>query len=156
MNKSFITFVILVIIFIGGYFLLKSPEAQAPTQVPNTNSENSSTSAGNKVEKVVSNMVTYTDAGYSPSTLTVKVGTTVTFKNMSSASMWTASAMHPSHTAYSGTSLSEHCPDVSGTAFDECGSAKPGDSWSFIFNKVGTWKYHNHVNTSHFGTIVVQ
>ncbi len=100
--------------------------------------------------------VTYTDSGYLPSELTIKAGDTVTFKNESSLGMWTASAMHPSHTVYSGTSLQEHCPDAANTSFDECTSAQPGQSWSFTFSKTGTWEYHNHVKAHDFGKIIVE
>jgi plastocyanin len=86
----------------------------------------------------------------------IKKGETVTFKNQSSNSMWPASAMHPTHRVYSGTSLDEHCPDTTGTAFDACKGFLPGQSWSFIFNKTGTWKYHDHLNPSATGTVVVE
>lgn len=102
------------------------------------------------------NIVTYTDSGYSPRTLKVKVGETVTFKNQSLQAMWPASDFHPTHRVYSGTSLQEHCPDTTGTAFDACTEIQPGDSWSFTFNKQGTWKYHDHLSPSHTGTIIVE
>jgi plastocyanin len=70
--------------------------------------------------------------------------------------MWPASAFHPTHTVYSGTSLSEHCPDTAGTAFDACKGFLPGQSWSFKFTKAGTWKYHDHLNPGATGTIVVE
>ena len=101
-------------------------------------------------------MVTYTDAGYSPVALTVKKRETVTFKNQSSRSMWTASAMHPTHRVYSGTSLDEHCPDAAGTAFDACKGFLPGESWSFKLDKTGIWKYHDHLNPGVFGSITVE
>lgn len=100
--------------------------------------------------------VVYKNSGYFPSTLTIKVSDTVVFKNESSSGMWTASATHPSHMVYSGASLEEHCPDLENIAFDECGSAQPGESWSFTFVKKGTWGYHNHVKPSHFGKITVE
>lgn len=102
------------------------------------------------------NIVVYTDSGYSPNTLRVKVGTNITFKNQSSRAMWPASDLHPTHRLYSGTSLTEHCPDTAGTAFDACTGIQPGNSWSFTFNKKGTWKYHDHLNPSSIGTIIVE
>jgi plastocyanin len=105
---------------------------------------------------VKENVVTYTDAGYSPNALTIKKGETVTFKNQSSRSMWPASAIHPTHRVYSGTSLDEHCPDTAGTAFDACKGFLPSQSWSFTFNKTGTWKYHDHLNPGATGVVVVE
>ncbi|OHA25032.1 MAG: hypothetical protein A3D52_00625 [Candidatus Taylorbacteria bacterium RIFCSPHIGHO2_02_FULL_44_36] len=93
---------------------------------------------------------TNTNSGYSPSILTVKKGETVTFKNQSSQSMWTASAVHPTHRAYptSGGCL--------GSTFDACAGVQSGNSWSFKFDISGTWKYHNHLNPGDTGTIVVE
>ena len=102
------------------------------------------------------NVVIYTDTGYEPSTLNLKVGETVTFRNDSSHAMWTASDAHPSHTTYDGTNLSEHCNNPSATTFDECKSAQPGEEWSFTFTKAGSWKYHNHVRPGDTGTITAE
>ena len=101
-------------------------------------------------------VVTYSGNGFSPNALTVPKGATVVFKNESSKGMWPASAMHPTHIVYSGTSLSEHCPDPQNTAFDACTSIPVGRQWSFRFDKTGTWGYHDHLNPSYFGKIVVQ
>jgi hypothetical protein len=67
--------------------------------------------------------------------------------------MWVASNPHPAHTGYDGTSRQQHCPNTANTAFDECA---PGSTYSFTFNKVGTWGYHNHMNPGSQGTVIVQ
>ena len=85
--------------------------------------------------------VTYTDSGYTPNTITVKKGTTVTWTNESTGGMWTASAVHPTHQLLPG--------------FDHLKSVAKGGTYSYAFEKVGTWKYHNHVNASDTGTVVV-
>ncbi len=96
------------------------------------------------------NVITYTDAGYSPATLQIKKGETVTFKNQSGQSMWTASAAHPTHTVYPTTG------GCIGSTFDACQAVQPGDSWSFRFDVSGAWKYHNHLSPGDAGTIVVK
>ena len=96
--------------------------------------------------------VTYNGSTYSPQEVTIRKGGTVTWKNASGANMWVASAQHPTHTAYSGTSRTEHCPDTSRTAFDQCVG---GGDYSFTFAKVGTWGYHDHLNSSAFGKVIV-
>lgn len=163
MNKTFVTILILIVVVVGGYFLLRGGDVQAPagdtsetSGMPVSNTETPETVVDTTSTKPVEIVVTYTDAGYSPSTINVKLGTTVTWVNDSSISMWTASAVHPSHTAYSGTALQAHCPDTTGTAFDACAGVAPGASWSFTFNKAGSWKYHNHLKASDFGTVVVE
>ncbi len=100
--------------------------------------------------------VIYTDKGFSPGNVTIPLGTRVTFVNQSAKSMWVASVVHPSHSVYSGTSLSQHCPDTTNSSFDECTAVAAGASYSFTFTKVGTWGYHNHVQAGDFGKVVVQ
>lgn len=107
-------------------------------------------------QPVPENIIVYSDSGYSPSKITIKTGDKVIFKNESSDKMWTASAVHPFHSVYSGTSLEKHCPDTEGVSFDECEGIQPGESWSFKFDKKGEWGYHNHLETSHFGKIIVE
>lgn len=95
-------------------------------------------------------VVLYTDSGYSPSSLTVKKGDTVTFKNESAREIWPASAKHPTHEVYPATG------GCIGSAFDACRGLKNGEEWSFTFNISGTWNYHDHLNPQHFGSIIVE
>lgn len=155
MNKLIVGVIVIVIVAIGGYFLF-SQNAQSPTT--NTNTENSQTPDTDSTSSPVATTheVMYTNSGYSPLEITVKVGESVTFKNMSSFGMWTASAMHPSHAVYGGSSLQQHCPDTANTSFDQCESVQSDQTWTFTFTKTGTWAYHNHTNASHFGKVIVQ
>lgn len=85
--------------------------------------------------------VTYADSGFSPQTITVKKGTTVTFANSAGTGMRVASALHPTHQLLPG--------------FDQLKSAGKGGTYEYTFTKVGTWKYHNHMNASDTGSVVV-
>lgn len=96
--------------------------------------------------------VTYSSSGFSPSEITIRRGGTVTWRNEGGGTMWVASAMHPTHTTYSGTTLQEHCDTLSNDSFDQC---QNGGTYSFTFDKVGTWAYHNHSQSSHFGRVIV-
>ena len=87
-------------------------------------------------------IVSYTDEGFTPAVLTVKTGTTVTFKNDSGELMWVASNPHPTHTGYA--------------AFDADVGMTQGGIYTFTFNSIGTFGYHNHLNPSRAGTIIVQ
>lgn len=95
-------------------------------------------------------VITYTDTGFTPNILTVKKGTTVTFKNDSAGDIRVASNPHPIHDGYPtrGGCIS--------STFDSCANIAPGQSWSFTFDESGTWGYHNHLNPTVTGTIVVQ
>jgi len=146
MNKTFSAILVLVVVILGGYFLFKN-SAQAPSD----QALNPTASATEE-----SKIIVYSETGYTPAALAVKVGDTVVFKNESAKNMWPASAMHPTHTAYSGTTLSEHCPDIENNAFDACQGIVPGESWSFTFEKIGEWKYHDHLTPSYFGKITVE
>lgn len=103
-------------------------------------------------------VVTLTDAGFTPSTVTVAVGDTVRFVNDSSRGMWVGADEHPTHTEYDGTSTREHC--VNGTAvggtFDQCAATARGSSYEFTFTKAGTFGYHNHTGASSVGTVIVR
>ncbi len=96
--------------------------------------------------------VAYGSNGFSPAEVTVKVGDTVTWTNQSGNNLWIASATHPTHIVYSGTTLAQHCGDVADVSFDQC---KNGDTYSFTFKKAGTWAYHNHSGSSQFGKVIV-
>ena len=81
---------------------------------------------------------------------------TVTYSDSGSKMMWTASAVHPTHKAYPGSDI-VFCgmPQLTG-AFDACRGYDSGESWEFRFNEAGTWKYHNHLQPNHTGTIVIE
>lgn len=103
-------------------------------------------------------VVTLTDAGFSPATVTVSAGQTVRFVNDSSRSMWIGADEHPTHTEYDGTSTREHCVDGAavGGAFDQCQAVPRGASWEFTFTKAGTFGFHNHTGASSVGTVIVR
>lgn len=80
--------------------------------------------------------------GFSPSTITVRLGQTVVFTNNTNQEFWPASDFHPTHALY---------PE-----FDPKQPVSAHESWSFTFTKPGKWTYHDHLNPTHVGTIVVQ
>lgn len=162
MNKFIIAIIFVAIVILGGYFFFNStyqptssvyqPSYEQTSPQPNINTQPSVA----EVPTVNENIITYTDTGYSPNTITIKNGETIIFKNQSSRSMWPASAMHPTHRLYSDTSLDEHCPDTTNSAFDACTGILFGAQWSFKFNKTNSWKYHDHLSPNNFGTIIVK
>ncbi len=122
-------------------------ENQAVTKVTSTY-----TNAAEQTEYIIE----ITSAGFNPTVLRVKRGDTVTFVNKDSNVHWPASDIHPTHTVYDETSLSEHCPNTDGTAFDSCYGLQEEEKFSFKFDKSGSWKYHDHLNPNYIGTIVVE
>ena len=85
--------------------------------------------------------VRYDGVAFNPKQSVVESGTTIMFVNESNVDMWVASNPHPTHTDYSG--------------FDALQAIKPGRSYSFKFTKIGTWGYHNHLDPSQTGTVMV-
>lgn len=76
--------------------------------------------------------VTYNPEGITPKEINIRIGDTLEFRNSDLKPHWPASAPHPSHADY---------PE-----FDAKKPLNPGDKWSFKFLKVGTWKFHDHLN----------
>ena len=72
-----------VILIVVVVFLVMGRADEAPVSVP--------VSEGT----LETNTVVFTDSGFSPAALTVRVGDTVVFENRSSMDFWPASAMHP-------------------------------------------------------------
>lgn len=101
-------------------------------------------------------VITFTDSGYSPNEVTIKKGERVTFINDSSVAMWPATAIHPTHRVYPNSDIGKCGTPEASAMFDACRAISSGESYSFIFNEVGTWKYHDHLNLGNFGTIVVE
>ena len=143
----------LILVIISGLVLAGCFHQPKPTPQPLTEVNDTTTqfpTQDNLVDETIvatpaaeamteATVITYSDSGFSPKSVTVKAGTTVKFESVAEAGMWVASAPHPAHTDYPG--------------FDQ---KQTGTIYQFTFTKVGTWKYHNHVNTSHTGTIVVE
>lgn len=150
MKKSYL---IVGLIIVVGAIILFSGGNDESADIPDNPAGDEVTNGGAMAEGVI---ITYTDEGFAPATLTIKKGDKVTFRNGSSVVIWPATAIHPTHTVYPGSDI-EKC----GTAeevniFDACREIAPGSSYSFTFNEAGRWNYHNHKNVSKFGSIVVE
>src|SRR3989338_94647 len=117
-----------------------------PGSVPSSGEEENASTLGEQVPATQEPLfVAYTDTGFSPSVLRVKVGDAVVFTNASSGTMRTASASHPTHKVYPTTG------GCVGSTFDTCAGIEFGASWTFRFDFAGTWGYHNHFHPSFTG-----
>src|SRR3989344_4972668 len=133
--KNFIWALVVVVILGGGYLLWQNNAAPAT----DTDSVVTPTPTPTPTAPMTA-VITYSADGFGPAEVTIKKGGTVTWTNTSGGNMWIATGPHPAHTGYSDTSLSEHCPDSDGTAFDQCAN---GATSAYTFDQVGTWPYHN-------------
>lgn len=101
-------------------------------------------------------VVHMTKNGFTPQRVSVSPGETVIFENTGNNKHWPASDDHPTHAKYDGTRLKEHCSATTTDTFDSCQGVRPGDSWSFTFNKVGVHNFHDHLWPHLKGKVVVQ
>ena len=100
----------------------------APTATPTAAATPTTAPAAN------GNSITIANFAFAPATLTVKVGTKVTWTNNDSAT---------------------HTVTADQGAFDS-GDLPTGQSFSFTFTKAGTYSYHCAIHSSMVATIVVQ
>ncbi len=145
---SIVSILALVIaLLIAGCISYKQPETPATTT---EETEAPPTPPTPAIPETKENTVEITSAGFNPSTVTIKAGDKVTFTNKDTSTHWPASAVHPTHTDYPETG------GCIGSKFDACKGLAQGESWSFTFNEKGSWNYHDHLNPSLKGTIVVE
>jgi len=133
--------VIVIIIIAALAYTFWPKQSEAPSvSAPITVSTTPLVTASSSPEQNV--IVTYSDKGFSPEVIEVAQGGTVTFKNESVRDMWVASNDHPSHLLYS--------------EFDAKKGYTPGSEYGFTFEKVGSWKYHDHLKASLGGIVIVK
>ncbi len=135
--------IILAIIFIGvlgiaGFLLLKG---NLNTTKVNSGSLNQNSQPTQANKNVPTANINVSASGFEPLTLKVKTGTRVIWINKSGTQATVNSDPHPTHTLWSFLNLGQ---------FDN------GSSVSVVFEKRGTYTYHNHFNPSQKGTVVVE
>ncbi|MBI2620732.1 cupredoxin domain-containing protein [candidate division WWE3 bacterium] len=133
----------------GGIFLVRNLTSEGPkeneeskektvmTEKPEMTDEEGAAVLSEPVVTIV-----YTEDGFSPNVVTVKKGDKVRWVNESSAMMWVASAVHPTHQLY---------PE-----FDQRETVDRGGVYEFAFDKIGDWKYHSHTNPSITAAVIVE
>jgi len=143
--QKFTVILSVILILVGGVVILRQ---QLSTPKPTQN-----TTIGEETRNVKTVTITYGDNGFSPSEITIAKGSIVKFINKSRLPLWVASDPHPEHTDYpefdSVHGLMEY-PDER-------------DDYTFSFDKVGKWKFHNHsvsgydaAETVHPGLVIVK
>lgn len=128
---SAVVIVILVIVavlaVVLGFFLVNRHNQ---TQAPQTSS---STSSSSSTTPTATSTVTIQNFDFSPSAITVKKGTTVTWINKDS---------------------SAHTVTADDKSFDS-GTIAAGKSYTHSFDTVGTFAYHCSIHTSMKGSVIV-
>ncbi|MEK7561229.1 MAG: hypothetical protein AAB539_04745 [Patescibacteria group bacterium] len=82
------------------------------------------------------------ETGFYPAVLVIRPGDIVHFTTETGNSFWPASDMHPTHAVY---------PE-----FDPKKPIAPDAEWSFRFDRIGRWEYHDHLHSLRHGIIEVR
>ncbi len=85
--------------------------------------------------------VTFRSGAFDPARIEIRAGQTVRFENASGGAVRPASHIHPTHEIY---------PE-----FDSRRAIRSGESWAFEFDRAGYWRYHDHLDPSRTGLVVV-
>ena len=134
---------VIVVVLVGGYFLFAKSN-NGPTGSTTNTIPQPTVSITDKVTQenpVGQTTVILSDKGFIPFTLAVKAGTKVTWINKSGGTATVSSDPHPTHTNYPPLNLGK---------FDD------GAALTLTFDKAGTYSYHNHLNPSQKGIIMVR
>ena len=127
--------VLLAVAALVAILLLTPKDNPGPSNTSNSTTQNTSTEKQAGVA-----LITFTDEGFSPAMLTVKKGTVVTVENKSTNSVQFSSDDHPAHTDNTEMNMSV---------------LAPGESGTFTAETVGTHGFHDHIDDSKTGTLVV-
>jgi len=86
--------------------------------------------------------INITASGFVPSTVTIHKGDYVMFTNKDTDQHWPASDPHPIHNGYPG--------------FDAKRGLSQGQTYTFQFERTGTFGFHDHLNPTVTGKVIVQ
>lgn len=149
MSKNLLALPIIVILLLaGGYFAYtkysgnKPADSQSSTPSASSTETTTPTPEGtSSAQTMGQNMIKITATGFEPKVITIKAGETITWINQDTKIRNISSDPHPQHTAY---------PDLNK------GNIAAGKEVSLAFPKAGTYKYHDHLQATQTGTVVVE
>jgi plastocyanin len=162
-KKSLIIGIIIVLVVVGAVLIQRGGGDQAAELSQQTSDENPPAGPNDPTidPPIIDDaedpvVITFTNNGFNPRSVTVEVGVPVVFKNESSDDFWPASAVHPTHSVYPGSDIEKCGGPEEDLIFDSCGGVAPGESWSFSFDTEGEWGYHDHLDSKNTGMIVAE
>lgn len=143
MKKIAIIIIIVLVVAAGAFALTRedNPVNTATNTAPSTTTDVTSQETITSTDESTASVITYSNSGFAPASITVRSGDTITIKNSSSSALEFDSDPHPVHTDDRELNI---------------GAVQPGESKTATLTTKGTWGYHNHLNSSETGTIKVQ
>lgn len=124
-----IIFAAIAVGIVGALLIISNNKDKQPTSTP-------------VVTPADSSSVVISANGFNPTSIAVKKGTQVTWTNTDSKPHQVASDPHPTHTNFPALTDDE--------------ALNKDESYSFTFEKAGTYTYHDHLNPSKTGTVIVE
>lgn len=148
-KKLIIGIVLLCLLIIGGSLVYAFTSGKIPGAQPTPSATQTPVQTQTYSTPVIPDppvfsgkqVINLTKSGFDPATIRIKKGTLIQWINQSGTAASVNSANHPTHQVYPSLNLGKF-PDGAGV--------------SLIFNDSGTYKYHNHLNPSQTGTVVVE
>lgn len=143
MNSKIVLGLLSVLIIGGAYLLLSntSTKQTAPQPAAQPTPTQAVATPTLEVKQASEALVDVTENGFSPTTVTIKKGTKVVWTNKTSRVVTVNSTPHPIHTDYPPLNLGPFTKDA---------------SVELMFDKSGTYTYHNHREPSMTGTVIVE
>ncbi len=152
MRRGFVTiFVLVAIVIVAGILILfkSGKKVDLDSGVDNLD-------VVSRIKAQQTFTIIITDEGYSPQTLNIGEGDKVVWRHEGIQQNWPASASHPTHKVYPNSGIEKCGTEDDDVIFDACHGLENGDEWTFTFDEVGSWNYHDHLNPNLWGTIVVK
>lgn len=140
--------VLIAMLFIGGFFYIRSQQTSGPPQPQVAQPEQTETPSPQELlspsptDQTQEVTVEINTSGFSPAKITIKASGKVTWVNNDTQNHQVNSAIHPTHLLY--------------PPLNTIGLLKPAEKKSLIFPDKGTYRYHDHLNPSLTGSVVVE
>jgi len=161
MNKTLTIVIVVAVVIVGGYLawgylypagMSYAPQpaeqgAYAPLPAPKPEASTMPSATPQTFN------IDCKDGAFVPNQVSIKKGDTVTWTNVNCNPTWPASGVHPTHNVY--PQHTGACAKIGGSDFDACHGLKVGESWSFKFDYVGDWQFHDHLNPKDTGAVNV-
>jgi hypothetical protein len=136
-----IALAVLVALFVFGGIALVGLNSQNNASSGGTTTQNSSPNLNATEDKDVDATITYTGKGFEPNLGTVSVNSSIRVRNRSVRVLKFMSDPYP-------TEIDE--PEFN------VGTLNPGDNKTFFVTQKGRWGYHNALDASETGQLIVQ
>ena len=141
-RSTLLTIIVIAILIVGGAAALthksnKATNTTQPTSSSTQNKSNTSSTSSNSNQTAATGNIDIKNMMFTPSQISVAKGGTVTWTNNDS-------------TAHTVTD------DLSNVGGPASGNIQPGSTYSYTFDKAGSYQYHCSIHPSMRGTIVVK